>query len=128
MPKKKSLYQEHPDYRVDLEPSDAHVCLRLGDEVIAESTKTLLVRETRLEPVVYFPKADVRFDRLEKTAHETFCPFKGDASYWTVRAGGLVEENAVWGYEDPFEEVAGLKDYVSFYSYRFSSSGGESAE
>lgn len=119
MPKKESLYHKHPDYRVDLERSDAHVCLRLDDEVIADSTNTLLVRETRLDPVVYFPKADVRFDRLEKTAHETFCPFKGNASYWTVRVADRVEENAVWGYEDPFEEVAGLKDYVSFYQDRF---------
>ncbi|MBW2391279.1 MAG: DUF427 domain-containing protein [Deltaproteobacteria bacterium] len=119
MPKKESLYHKHPDYRVDLERNDAHVCLRLDDEVIADSTSTLLVRETKLDPVIYFPKADVRFDHLEKTAHETFCPFKGEASYWTVRVADRVEENAVWGYEDPFEEVAGLKDYVSFYQDRF---------
>ena len=124
MPKKESHYHKHPDYRVDLESSSARVCLRLGDEVIADSTNTLLVRETNLDPVVYFPKADVRFDQLEKTAHETFCPFKGDASYWTVRVKDRVEENAVWGYEDPFDEVAGLAEYVSFHRDRFEISEG----
>lgn len=124
MPKKESLYHKHPDYRVDLEPSNARVCLRLGDEVIADSTNTLLVHETNLDPVVYIPKADVCFDHLQKTAHETFCPFKGDASYWTVRVANRVEENAVWGYEDPFEQVAGLAEYVSFYRDRFEISEG----
>jgi uncharacterized protein (DUF427 family) len=119
MPKKESLYHKHPDYRVNLEPNDARVCLRLGDEIIADSSKTVLMRETKLPPVLYFPKADVRFDHLEKTDHESFCPFKGDASYWTVRAADRVEENAVWGYEDPFDEVAGLSEYVSFYADRF---------
>ena len=56
--------------------------------------------------------------RLERTQHTSFCPFKGGASYWTLRAGGRVEVNAVWSYEDPFDEVAGLKDYVAFYPDR----------
>ena len=119
MPTKQSAYAKHPDYRVDLEQSDTHIVLRLNDRVIADSTRTLIVKETNLAPVVYFPKADVRFDALEQTSLSAFCPFKGDASYWTARADGCEEENAVWGYEDPFEEVAALKDYVSFYRDRF---------
>ena len=119
MPKKESLYAKHPDYRVDLEPNPARVSLRLGKSLIAESTSTLIVRETNLDPVIYFPKSDVQFDSLEKTSLQTFCPFKGDASYWTVRADGREEENSVWGYEDPFAEVEGLKEYVSFYRDRF---------
>ncbi len=114
-PKGQSLYHEYPDYRVDLQPNAARVQVLVGEETIADSRHTLLVKETKHEPVVYFPRDDVRMELLERTDHETFCPFKGEASYWTIRAGDRVEENAVWTYEDPFAEVEGLKGYVSFY-------------
>jgi uncharacterized protein (DUF427 family) len=118
MPRGKSLYRKYPDHRVDLEPSSQRVRVEFDGELIAESDRTLIVRETRHDPVVYFPRDGVRFDRLERTDHETFCPFKGEASYWTLRVGDRVEENAVWSYEDPFDEVADLKDYVAFYPDR----------
>ena len=118
MPKRESLFHKFPDYRVDLEPSDLRVRVRFEGELIADSDRTLIMRETKHDPVVYFPREDVRFDHLERTDHETFCPFKGEASYWTVGAGDRVEENVAWSYEDPFAEVAGLKDYVSFYRDR----------
>ncbi len=114
-PKGESLYKQYPDYRVDLEPSTDRVQVFLGDESIADSRRTLLVKETKHAPVIYFPREDVRMDLLERTSHETFCPFKGQASYWSIRAAGQVDENSVWTYEDPFTEVEGLKDYVSFY-------------
>jgi uncharacterized protein (DUF427 family) len=118
MPKRESLYHAYPDYRVDLEPSSARMLASLGGEVVADSRSTLIVRETKLDPVVYFPLEDVRADHLRPTEHQTFCPFKGEASYWTLEVGERVEENSVWGYEDPFQEVAGLKGYVAFYSDR----------
>ncbi len=113
-----SLYHEYPDYRVDLESGEGRVRVHLDGELIADSASTLIVRETKHDPVVYFPREDVRFEHLERTDHQTFCPFKGDASYWSIRAGERTEENAVWSYEDPFEQVSGLKDYVSFYPDR----------
>lgn len=115
MPRGESLYDEYPDYRVDLEPNGERVRVFVGREEIADSRRTLLVKETKHAPVVYFPREDVRMDLLEPTEHETFCPFKGYASYWTIRAEAGVEENAVWSYEDPFEQVSGLRDYLSFY-------------
>ena len=118
MPRRESLYHKFPDYRVDLEPSSAQVRVVFGGETIADSDRTLTVRETRHDPVTYFPREDVRFEHLERTDHDSFCPFKGEASYWTLHVGDQVEENAVWTYEDPFDEVAGLKDYVSFYPDR----------
>ena len=118
MPKGESLYHKYPDYRVDLDPSRERVRVRYNGEVIADSAKTLIVRETKHDPVVYFPREDVRLEAMQRTDHETFCPFKGEASYWSLRVGDRVEENAVWTYEDPFDEVAGLKDYVSFYPDR----------
>ena len=118
MPKGESLYQKYPDYRVDLEPSGVRVLVRLGDVVLADSGRTLTVRETKHDPVTYFPREDVDFAALERTDHETFCPFKGEASYWSVKTPDTVSENTVWSYEDPFPEVAGLKDYVAFYADR----------
>lgn len=118
MPKRESLYHKYPDYRVDLEPNPRPVRVMLAGEPIAESARALRVVETKHDPVIYVPREDVRLELLEKTAHETFCPFKGEALYWTVSAGGRVEENAVWSYESPFEQVAGLKDYMAFYTDR----------
>ena len=118
MPKGESLYHKYPDYRVDLDPSRERVRVRFNGELIADSAKTLIVRETKHDPVVYFPREDVRLDAMQRTDHETFCPFKGEASYWSLRAGDRVEENAVWTYERPFDEVAGLKGYVAFYPDR----------
>ncbi len=118
MARRESLYHKFPDYRVDLDPSTTRVRVRFGGEVVADSDRTLVVRETKHKPVVYFPREDVRFDLLEPTSHTTFCPFKGEASYWTLRVGDRVEENVIWSYDDPFDEVAALKDYVSFYADR----------
>jgi len=118
MPKGESLYHKVPDYRVELEPSSLRVRVELAGQLIADSARTLVVKETKHDPVIYFPRDDVRFELLDRTDHETFCPFKGGASYWTIRAGDRLAENAVWSYEDPFDEVAGLKDYVAFYPDR----------
>jgi uncharacterized protein (DUF427 family) len=118
VPRRGSLYHEYPDYRVDLEHSSDRVRVCFNGEIIADSSCTLIVREMELAPVVYFPRHDVRFDLLEKTDHETFCPFKGEASYWTLRVRGRAEENVVWSYEEPFEQVAGLEGYVAFYQDR----------
>lgn len=118
MPRRESLWARYPDYRVELEQRAQRVRARVGDAVIADSTRTVLLNETRHDPVVYFPREDVRMDRLERTDHESFCPFKGEAAYYTIRTGDAPLENAVWSYEDPFEQAAGLKDYVAFYPDR----------
>lgn len=113
-----SLWGKIPDYRVDLEPNTKRIRVRFDGEIVADSRRTLVVRETKHDPVIYFPREDVRFERLERTRHQTFCPFKGDASYWSLRVGDRIEDNAAWSYESPFDEVAGLKDYIAFYPDR----------
>jgi uncharacterized protein (DUF427 family) len=118
MPKRESLYHEYPDYRVDLEPGVQRVRVSWNGKLLADSERTLLVRETKHDPVTYFPREDVRMDLLERTDQQTFCPFKGEASYWSLRDGDRVEENAVWTYEDPFPQVAGLEGYIAFYPDR----------
>lgn len=115
MPKRESLFHKFPDYRVTPEPHRERVLLRAGGRIVADSEKVLLVRETQHDPVLYFPREDVRFELLKRTEHHTFCPFKGEASYWTIRTAAGDLENAVWSYEHPFEEVAELRDYMAFY-------------
>ncbi len=108
-------YEKHPGYVVELDPSPRRVRVVIDGETIADSTRMTLMRETRHLPVYYFPMADVRMDLMTRTEHGTHCPFKGDASYWTLAVGRRSAENAVWSYEDPIDDVAGIKAYVAFY-------------
>lgn len=101
--------------RVRTEPNQRRVRVFFGGEAVADSSRTLYLFETGHLPVYYFPREDVRFDLLEATSHRTHCPYKGDASYYTVVAGGRRYENAVWAYPDPIESVPELADYMAFY-------------
>jgi uncharacterized protein (DUF427 family) len=112
---RQSGYKTNPDYRVILEPSPRRVRVKFNGQTIADSNNAQLLFETRHLPVYYFPRADVRMDLLAPSDHQTFCPYKGTASYWTIQTGDRVSENAVWGYPEPFDEVAALKDLVAFY-------------
>ena len=103
------------DYRIDLEPSPQRVRVVFGGETVADSTRAVVMIEPRHQPVHYFPRDDVRMDLMERTGHRSHCPFKGDASYWTLAVGRRSAENAVWSYEDPIDDVAGIKAYVAFY-------------
>jgi uncharacterized protein (DUF427 family) len=104
-----------PDYTITLERSPRRVRVKLNGETIADSTRAHLLFETRHLPVYYFPRGDVQMDLFAPTDHHSFCPYKGTASYWTIRVGDRLSENAVWGYPEPFDEVAELKDFVAFY-------------
>ncbi len=101
--------------RVATEPNPRRVRVFFGGEAVADSSSTLYLFETGHLPVYYFPRADVRFDLLEPTSNRTHCPYKGDASYYTVIAGGRRYEDAVWAYPEPIESVPELADYVAFY-------------
>ncbi|AHY45430.1 protein of unknown function (DUF427) [Rubrobacter radiotolerans] len=100
------------------EPTPKRVRAFFGGEVVADSRRAKLLHETAIMPVYYFPEEDVRFDLLTPTDHTTHCPFKGDASYWTVRAGGEVGENLVWSYREPGADAGYLKGHVAFYFER----------
>ena len=108
-------YAKYPEHQVDVRPNDTRVRVEFGGESIADSTRGLRVLESRHDPVVYVPRDEVQMHKLERTEHTTFCPFKGHATYYSVRVGDRVAENAVWSYEDPYDEVAGLADHVAFY-------------
>jgi len=112
---RESGFKTNPDYKITFEPSPRRVRVQFNGETIADSTGARLLFETRHLPVYYFPRSDVRMDLLRPTEHHTFCPYKGTASYWTIRAGDKSTENAVWSYPEPYDEVAAIKDYVAFY-------------
>jgi uncharacterized protein (DUF427 family)/acyl-CoA thioesterase len=113
-----SAWGRYPDYRIELVPCDATARVWHGDLLLAESDGCVRLEETDHVDRVYVPEGDVRWDLFEPTDHHTVCPFKGEASYWSLRAGDPPEENLVWTYREPFDEVAGIKGYVAFYQER----------
>jgi len=103
-----------PKHILYFEDSPRRVRVRLGGETIADTRAAKLMHETGHMPVIYFPQDAVRIDLLEPTDHSTHCPFKGDASYWTVRAADREAENAVWSYSDPLEGAPPIRGYMAF--------------
>lgn len=118
IPSREKILARIPDYEVAIEPLAGHVTVRCHDTIIAESNAAFLVKETRHEDVIYLPRAAMRSEYFKATEHSTYCPFKGHASYWQLNLNDITEDNIVWSYERPFDEVAELKDYVSFYTDR----------
>lgn len=102
-------------YQMSFDPYAHRLRVVFNGETIAESDGAMILYETRLAPVFYFPRADVRMDLLTPTTHHTHCPFKGNADYWTVTVGDRHVENAAWTYEHPFSEADSVKSYVAFY-------------
>ena len=111
-------FEQHPDYFVDITPSDRRIRVLAGDVVIADTVNALSVLESRHHRVWYLPMADVNEQMLTATSTSTYCPFKGHASYWSIVTGEAELNDAVWGYRDPFAECLLLKDHVAFYTDR----------
>jgi uncharacterized protein (DUF427 family) len=105
-------YAKHPEHRITTDPATLRVRVTAGGEVIADTREAIAMKEGDYPVVYYVPRKDVKMDRLVRTAHTTYCPFKGHASYYSL-AGG--PENAVWSYEQPYDEVAVIKDRLAFY-------------
>ena len=107
-----AVLQRHTLY---FEDTPRRVRVILGGETIADSKLAKLLHETGHLPVYYFPKEDIRMDLLQESEHTTSCPFKGEASYWSVRVGDKVAENAAWSYPQPVESCPPISGYVAFY-------------
>ncbi len=105
-------FKKRPDYRIAVSPAGKRVRVMFKGEVIADTREALTMKEGDYPVVYYFPRKDVRMERLERSTHATHCPFKGDASYFSVKAG---PRNAVWSYEQPFDEMAAIREYLAFY-------------
>lgn len=110
-----------PDHPITIAPMKGRVTVKVAGRVVADSTAALALREANYPPMPYIPRKDVDMTLLERTAHASYCPYKGDASYFSIPAGGSKSENAVWTYEAPYDAVAEIKDYVAFYPSRVDS-------
>lgn len=104
-----------PPHTVRVKANLNRVRATFGARLIADTRKALTVLETDCPPVVYFPRADVEMSYLIRTEHHTRCPYKGEASYFTVAVDGQAAKNAVWSYEAPLPAVLALKGYLAFY-------------
>lgn len=118
IPERAKILARIPDYAVTSSPLGKPVKIVFANQVVAASDAALLVKETKHADVVYLPRAALNQTYFTPTDHHTYCPFKGHANYWSVRVADQQSDNIVWSYEDPYPEVAELKDYVSFYTDR----------
>lgn len=107
-----------PDHPIEISRHEGRVRVVFAGRTIADTTRALTLKEARYPSVYYIPREDADMALLRRTAHATHCPYKGDASYFTIAADGRSAENAVWSYEAPFPAVAGIKDHLAFYPNR----------
>ncbi|VAW02730.1 hypothetical protein MNBD_ALPHA04-2189 [hydrothermal vent metagenome] len=104
-----------PKYDLKIRPSSSLHQIMFNETMVAASDRTMIVHEQELRPVVYFPRMDVETDLFSMEEKQTYCPFKGTASYWTIRTNGYTARHAAWSYEAPFEEFQDLGGYFAFY-------------
>jgi uncharacterized protein (DUF427 family) len=102
-------------HQITITPADLHVEISLDGEHLAVSDRVVVLEETGLPDRYYIPRDDVRTGLLQRTARRTTCPFKGQASYWSVIVGGQVHKNLVWSYETPIPPAEGIAGLMCFY-------------
>ena len=104
-----------PDHPISITPTPGKVRVLLGGQVVAETTRAVTLQEASYPAVQYIPRADADMALLERTPRSTHCPYKGDASYYSIKAGDKVLDNAIWTYETPFPAMQEIRDYLAFY-------------
>jgi uncharacterized protein (DUF427 family) len=103
-----------PDHPIAIQKNPNRIVVSLGGQMLVDTRNALTLREAKYPAVQYIPRADVDMARLTRTEHSTYCPFKGDCSYYSMPGGDERGANAVWTYEAPFAAVAAIKGYLSF--------------
>ena len=103
---------------ITIAPNPNQVVVRVDGLVIADSTHALVMRAPGTPDVQYVPRADVDMQRLVRSENTTHCPYKGEASYWSIRTGRRVVDDAVWSYEVPYPDVAAIAGHLAFYADR----------
>jgi uncharacterized protein (DUF427 family) len=107
-----------PDHPITISPTEGRVRVTVAGRIVAESTRALRLEEKGYPPVYYLPRSHADTSLLVRTSHHTYCPYKGDATCYSITIGGTKSENSVWTYEEPYEAVAGIKEYLAFYPSR----------
>jgi uncharacterized protein (DUF427 family) len=110
-----------PDHPITIELSHSHVVVSVAKIEIANSRDVLLLREASYPPVLYIPRKDADMSRLERSAHSTYCPYKGDCCYYSIPLGGSTSIDAVWTYERPYAAAAEIQGHLAFYRDRVDS-------
>lgn len=112
------IKQPGPDHPITITPNSAHVVVSAAGQVIADTHAAVTLKEASYPGVQYIPRDDVDMSLLSRTAHRTYCPYKGECAYYSIAGGDARSVNAVWSYESPYEAVAQIKDFLAFYPDR----------
>jgi uncharacterized protein (DUF427 family) len=110
-----------PDHPISISHNDGRVVVKVAGQIIADTQAALRLAEASYPAVLYIPRADVDMSKLQRTEHATYCPYKGDCSYYSIPSGGSKSINAVWSYEKPYAAVAQIDHHLAFYPSRVDS-------
>ena len=116
--KTKEIKLPGPDHPITITPAHGHVRVLVGANVVAESSRALVLAEAGYPPVFYIPREEANMSLLTRTTHYSYCPYKGDCTYFSIPSGGTKAEFAVWSYEEPYDAVASIRNYLAFYPSR----------
>jgi uncharacterized protein (DUF427 family) len=116
--KSKEIRIPGPDHPIAISPAEGTVRVTVAGKIVAESTRALRLEEKGYPSVYYLPRTDANMSFLVRTTHSTYCPYKGDCTYYSIPIGGAKSEYAVWSYENPHEAVASVRDHLAFYPSR----------
>ena len=116
--KRKEIKIPGPDHPITISPVEGKVRVTVAGRIVADSTRALRLEEKGYPPVYYLPRDDADMSLLVRTKHYTYCPYKGDCTYYNIPIGGTKSEYAVWTYETPYEAVASIRECLAFYPTR----------
>ena len=116
--KDKEIKNPGPDHPIAISPAEGKVRVTVAGRIVAESTRALRLEEKGYPPAYYLPSSDADLSLLIRTMHYTYCPYKGDCTYYSIPFGGTKSENAVWTYENPYEAVSLIKAHLAFFPSR----------
>ena len=118
LPAAKPIKIPGPDHPIMIERNPSRIVVSVGGRIVADTREALTLREAAYPAVQYIPRKDVNMAFLERTDRATYCPYKGDCSYFSIPVGGNRSINAVWSYEAPYAAVTSIKDHLAFYPDR----------
>lgn len=110
-----------PDHPITIERNARRVVVTVAGDVVADTRDALTLREASYPAVFYIPRKDVDMSKLERTTHSTYCPYKGEAAYFSIPSGRERSVNAIWTYESPYPAVEQIRDHLAFYTDRVAS-------